>query len=164
MYSKLNVFYKGSGFTLTELLIVVTLVITLLFVGSNSYSNSVDNSYQVQAQSDLIHLALKMQRHYVMNRHYFGLAGNQSAPQDTGTPWVYTGYSPSRSVEPNKLYTLSIAEVSSDGQSFVIKAEPVGSTAQKLLKPLLYSSTGERALDANNNGVFDENEYCWDCS
>ena len=153
---------RQQAFTLIELLIVVTLISILAFVGTNSYQNSVLRSKQIQAQADLLKLGLRMEQHYANKQSYLGLAGSKISPTNTGLPWIYSPHSPSQLSDSNKSFTLSIRQVAADGQSFIIEAKPTGKNSKRL-KAMLYTSLGERELDLNKNGSFERDEFCWDC-
>lgn len=147
-----------KGFSLIELMIVVTIIGILAGIAYPSYQSMVVGSYRSTGQADLIALAAAMERHYSGEFSYKG-AGESGG--NTGAPTIFATYSPSSEPAENKRYDLTI--VSSDDTSYQLRATPVSSSAQSNDGNLFYFSDGRKGWDSNNNDTLDSSEYCWSC-
>ncbi len=154
---------KITGFTLIEIMVVLTLVFTLHMLGSQSYSRQVNKAKLLQAQADLLLLADKLEQYKLFNLSYIGAAGNKTSPDNTGQPWIMNPYSPSNGPQAEGLFSLSIAEITNNGFGFQITATPISSSDKTQLGRLYYFSDGRKAYDKNRDGELTPNEFCWDC-
>lgn len=154
---------KTTGFTLVEIMVVLTLVVTLHMVASQSYSRQVNKAKLLQAQADLLLLADKLEQYKLFNLSYFGAAGNKTSPDNTGKPWIMNPYSPSNQPQAERLFSLSIAEITNNGFDFQIMATPISSSDKNQLGRLHYFSDGRKAYDKDMDGELTPNEFCWDC-
>lgn len=149
---------KAKGFTLIELMVVVAIAGILVAFGYPAYQGVIKESYRKTAQSDLMAFAAAMERHHTGSFTYKGAA---SAGADTGSPEVFTSWSPASEASGNKRYNLSIESAS--GVDYVIKATPVSGKSQASDGTIWYYSDGRKAWDENNSGSIDSSEYCWSC-
>ncbi len=146
-----------TGFSLLELLIVVAVVALLSALGVSSYQQQVIRSAMLQGQTDLLTLAAKMEEFKLIYATYEGAAGKQNESKSIGLPWIHNSYSPSSGSELQKRYDLYIQ--AADNTSYELKAVP---TSTKY-PALLFKSSGSKYRDKNSDGVFSENEACWQC-
>ena len=152
--------FKGwfsVGFSLIEMLVVLAIITLLTAMGTSQYQRHLTRAARQQAQTDLLAFAAQMELHRLSAFSYKGAAGSKSEPRDTGSPWLYSQYSPSSGAQQSNKYKLLIEQASD--HYYLLQAEPL----QPSLSALRYSSLGERFWDKNNNGLFEQNETCWRC-
>ena len=149
---------RQSGFSLIELMIVVTIIGIVAAVAYPSYQNVVADGYRGTGQADLLALASAMERH---QSNLFSYEGAASGGGNTGAPAIFASYSPSSEPEANKRYNLTI--VAADATSYQLKAAPVAGTGQANDGALFYYSDGRKGWDKNNNGNLESLEFCWSC-
>ncbi|BFT29721.1 type IV pilin protein [Alteromonas sp. D210916BOD_24] len=149
---------QQSGFSLIELMIVVTIIGIVAAVAYPSYQNVVADGYRGTGQADLLALASAMERHH---SSLFSYEGAASSGGNSGTPAIFASYSPSSEPEANKRYDLTI--VAADAISYQLKATPVAGTGQANDGALFYFSDGRKGWDKNNNGNLETSEFCWSC-
>ncbi|MBU2881172.1 prepilin-type N-terminal cleavage/methylation domain-containing protein [Psychrosphaera sp. B3R10] len=155
-----------NGFSLIELLIVVSIIGILAGVIYPSYTRHAQSSYRAQAQADLLALATAMEKHRATTFSYAGAAGTSDAPTDTGAPWIYDDQSPSNTGS-EAIYNLTIQAVGGNGRTYEIRATPVasGPVGQGSMKEgiMSYFSDGRKAIDADHDGAYSADEFCWKC-
>ena len=151
---------RQAAFTLIELMIAVVIVGIIAAVGYPSYQSMMVSTNRGTAKADLMSLAAAMERHYATTFSYNGAA---SGGGNTGAPAIYATHSPSTESASDKKYTLTISSVSTDGNSFELRAIPVSGTAQAGDGNLYIFSDGRKAWDKNNDGSRAASEYCWSC-
>lgn len=151
---------KGEqyGFSLIELMIVVTIIGIITAIAYPSYQGVVADGYRGTGQADLLAFAAAMERHQSGS---FSYEGAGSGGSDTGAPTVFATYSPSSETEASKRYNLTI--VAADATSYELKATPVSGSGQADDGALFYFSDGRKGWDKNNSGSLDTGEYCWSC-
>ncbi len=151
---------KQNGFTLIELMIVVAIVGIITSIAYPSYQGYMKSSNRSVAQADLMSLAAALERHKAATYSYKAAAESGG---NTGKPSVFHAHSPSSEPVAKKKYDLTIESVSGSGNSYVIVAKPVSSSAQSGDGNLYLYSDGRKAWDINNNGTIASSEYCWSC-
>ena len=151
---------KPSGFTLIEVMIAVVIVGIIAAVGYPSYQSMMVSANRSTAQADLMSFASAMERHYATTFSYNGAATGSG---NTGSPAVFTAYSPSTEPAAKKKYTLTIHAVSADGNSYELRAVPVSGSPQAGDGTLYIYSDGRKAWDQNSDGSIVSSEYCWSC-
>ena len=151
---------KLSGFTLIEVMIAVVIVGIIAAIGYPSYQSMMVSANRSTAQADLMSFASAMERHYATTFSYNGAATGSG---NTGSPAVFTAYSPSTEPAAKKKYTLTIHAVSADGNSYELRAVPVSGSPQAGDGTLYIYSDGRKAWDQNSDGSIGSSEYCWSC-
>lgn len=158
---------KKTGFSLIEMLIVVSIIGIIASVVYPSYTRYSQNAHRAKAQADMLDFATAMERHKATRFTYEGAAGTEGAPLDTGTPWIYSSQSPADKSAADKAYSLTIHSITNSGRAYEIRATPyasgpVGSGGMKEGMISVFSD-GRKAYDANQDGSYSAGEYCWDC-
>jgi type IV pilus assembly protein PilE len=118
------------GFTLIELMIVVTVIAILTAIAYPSYQQYVIRANRSAAQTFMLQIA-NLQEQYLLDRHAY-----QTSPA-TGT---WDDLSPP---ETDGLYSFSVSVTSGPPPSYTITATPVAGTRQ----------ANDGALTLNSNGV-----------
>ncbi|MCZ8164822.1 type IV pilin protein [Silanimonas sp.] len=85
---------KETGFTLIELMIVVTVIAILAAVAYPSYQAQVRKGRMGQAQADLLELSQFMERCFASNNSYQGCALPFSTSPRNGTPYYQIEFNP----------------------------------------------------------------------
>lgn len=147
-----------QGFSLIELMISVAIIGVIASIAYPSYQGFMVNTNRGAAQADLMSLAAAMERHKAASFSYTAAAVSAA---DTGKPAVFHQHSPSAEPYAKRKYDLYISE--SSGSAFLIEAKPVTGTPQAGDGNVAYYSDGRRAWDSNNNGTYNDSEFCWSC-
>jgi type IV pilus assembly protein PilE len=141
-----NVKKTASGFSLTELMIVVVVIAILAGIAYPSYTQHVIKTRRTEAQRALLDLANRLERNYL----------NASPPSYT-QDMKKLGYTALSDVlTPDGYYRLSVTQADSDG--YTIQAVPVAGTLQAKdtdCMTLTLDSTGKRSATGRNPSV------CW---
>jgi len=132
---------RNRGFTLIELMIVVTVLGILVGVAVPVYSDSVRKARRGQAKSDMVEAAQLMERRYTLNGKYDGKTLKQILGSDQ-SPRTGTAH-----------YTLTMQ---SDAKSFTIRATPSTATGQNKDK------CGEMTLNQIGTKTAASTDGCWD--
>lgn len=148
---------KTKGFSLLELLITMAIIVMLATLSISGYQAHVTKATMIAGQADLLALAAKLEAFRLQNLTYVGAAGLPDKPTATGKPWLYSSYSPSSAASSNKTFELYI--VAADDKFYQLLAQPINSKGQRLL----YTSSGDKYWDKNNDGTFQDYEACWRC-
>jgi type IV pilus assembly protein PilE len=125
---------RTKGFTLIELMIVVTVVAILAMLALPSYTRQVQKSRRAQGKADLTELAQQLEREFTVNRSYAGYAlGFTTSPRDPG---ALVGYN----------LTGAITQ-----PAYVLTATAVGPQATDLCGNLTLSNTGVKQHSAGTD-------------
>ena len=135
------------GFTLIEVLITLSIVGIMASIAYPSYRESVIKGRRADAQGALTSFANAMSQWYVENNSsYLQAAGTTDAPEDIGTPHIFSATVPISGGTPT--YDLTIEEVSDS--TFTLRASPTG--VQSGDGFLQINELGEKFWDKDNSG------------
>lgn len=149
---------SSQGFSLVELMVVVAIVGIISMLAYPSYQGFIKGSNRSAAQADLMSLAAAMERHKAASFTYKGAAASAA---DTGSPAIFHKHSPSAEPYANRQYDLLISQAA--GNSYLLQAKPLSSSAQNGDGSLYFYSDGRRGWDKDNSGSVSAAEYCWNC-
>lgn len=149
-----------KGFTLIELMVTVAIVGIISVIAYPSYKDMLASGARSTVQADLMSFASAMERHNASNFNYQGAA---AAGANTGSPAIFTAYSPSSEPAANKKYDLTIHAVSANGQTYELKATPVSGSIVDGMGNVFYYSDGRKAWDKDADGTVENTEFCWAC-
>ncbi len=149
---------RTSGFTLIELVIVLTVVAILAILAVRSYKGYVIRSRRIEAETQLLQLAQKLEQNYAQFDTYNTTATadgtkNAPTPADLGFP-----QSPAKPESP--IYTIDFPSPPTSTY-FLIRATPVTSTMNMKDGFLQFDSTGLKSWDRNNDAAITDDERTW---
>ncbi len=101
-----------KGFTLIELMIVVSVIGVLMTLAYPSYSSHMQKVRRHDARDALLQLAENQEKQYLINRTYSN---------------TFADISPGKTTSPNDMYNLSVV---SDGATFTVTAVAVAGAGQ----------------------------------
>ncbi len=131
---------KHAGFSLIELMIVVTIIGILVVIAYPSYTAHMERARRSDGQSALLDLANRMDQYFNENHHYTGA---------TLTQLGVNGNS------PEGYYSLAIENLSDN--AFNLKAFPVGAQSGDLCGTLSLNQLGQRNFSGTTVTLSD----CW---
>jgi len=134
---------KQKGFTLIEVMIVVSIVAILAAIAIPSYQSSVTKGRRTDAMAALQGLAQAMERHYMTTGAYTGAADADDAPT------IFSATSPLDS--SNVYYNLTISAATTN--TYTLQATPVNAQAGD--GNITLTETGARTWGSNG---------CWETS
>ncbi|MHA7816201.1 MAG: type IV pilin protein [Pseudohaliea sp.] len=145
-----------AGFTLIELMIVVSIVAILAAVALPSYQGYLVRATRSDAQSALLGFAQAMERFY--NRNY-SFAGAAAGGGTTGSPAadVFPSTAP---VDGDPFYNLTIE--AADATSYRLRATPIAGSRQAGDGFLELDSLGRRSWDRDDDGAIGAAESTWE--
>jgi type IV pilus assembly protein PilE len=150
----------SSGFSLVELLVVMTISAILAGIAYPSYQSQLRSARRVHAQADLMQLAQAMERVYSESGCYDN--GDGGACGDGVPPPFLPAVSPMDGSRPI-WYDIFVSADGLTRDTFTLVATPVAGTDQAGDGIVTLNSQGVRAWDENNDGdVGDAGEDNWE--
>ncbi|MBL4607775.1 MAG: type IV pilin protein [Pseudomonadales bacterium] len=146
---------KQKGFTLIEVMIVVSIIGILASIALPSYQNSVSKARRTDAMSALQGLAQAMERHYMTAGAYTAAAAGAA---DTGAPTIFSTKSPIDGSQTFYNLTISVATPT----TYTLTADPAN--GQEGDGNITLSQTGARGWDKDDDGAYAATENCWETS
>lgn len=134
---------RNSGFTLSELMIVVAIIGILLTIGIPSYENYLDRARRSDAIGALQDIANRIERYNYANNSYTGATLTNVYNGDTETPDGY--YDLTLTIDSAVRYT--------------VVAAPKGPQADDRCGDFVLNSLGEKTIQNAATGVTAES--CW---
>lgn len=153
--------YRSSGFTLTEILIAVTIIAVISAISIPLYTQYSLRSFRTEAQSDLLLCAQGMER--LAATSGFSYAGQVDTDAD-GNGDADNGAVSLNMCNPRSTlrYSISVQNVPSNGATFEIIAIPRVGSALASDGRILIDSASSQFWDENNDADFnDANEDNW---
>ncbi len=129
---------KARGFTLIELMFVVTIIAILAAIAFPSYTQHVRTAAIRDAQSSLIGLASAMERHRAQSGNYAGAA---TAGALSGVPAIFPTQSPESG---NANFNLSITVALADTNQYTLTATATGRSSITVNDTMTLASSGAR--------------------
>lgn len=154
--------HRTSGFSLMELLIVLTIVGILASIAVPTFQDYAKKSRRADAQSALVGFSNAMERYFTVNSSYTGAS--------LGSSGIFASQAPiDGSVKYYNLTATSssicVDVTASSSTAYCLTATPISGTAQDDDGVLSLSSTGARGWDKNGDGdTKDSGENCWETS
>lgn len=145
-----------GGFTLMELMIVVSIVAILAAIALPSYQGYLVRATRSEAQSALLAFGQGMERYHNQNFSYDGAAA-AGATTGSPAPTVYVSQAP---LDGTPFYDLTIE--AADASSYRLRATPIAGGRQSDDGFLELDSLGRRSWDRDNNGTIDAAEFTWE--
>jgi type IV pilus assembly protein PilE len=145
---------RSSGFSLIELMFVVTIIGILAAIAVPNYQEYLRKSRRADVTGTLTSFAAAMERYYTQHNSYLGSAQG-GAP---GAPIASLFASQAPVDGNNKTYNLTIQSLSAS--NFTLRATPISVQQGDGYLELL--SSGARQWDRNNNGTIEAAERCWE--
>lgn len=143
---------KQRGFTLMELMIVVTIIGILAAIAYPSYQDQVRKSRRADCEGAIVGLGNAMERFYSVNNTYLGAAAGGA---NTGAPAIYATSCP---VDGNTAYynmTIQAATAS----TYSLQAVPLGVQLNDRCGTLTLTNTGLKGITGATAGV--TWQQCW---
>ena len=148
---KKKIFFKKSGFTLVELMIVVAIIGILTSIAYPSYQESVAKSRRSDATGALLVFANAMERHFTVSNSYRNAAGTDGTPTDTGAPRLGVfGHTQSPLDGGTALYNLTVS--AANDTTYTLLATRTGAQANDDCGNFTYTSTGVKGVTSNSGG------------
>lgn len=146
------------GFTLIELMIVVSIVSILAAISYPSYRDSVDKSRRAEARAQLMDAVQYMQRFYSQNDRYHET--NAAVPVDAALPTALQ-VSPKGAASGTQIYNLGFAPNSLTATGFLLQAVPrtAGPMSSDKCGTLQINQVGRRTVTGSTGGA--TAEICW---
>jgi type IV pilus assembly protein PilE len=113
------------GFTLIEMVIVVTLIAVLASIAIPSYRNYVVSAQRTIAKSALVELQARQEGYYVDRKRYATLLTRLAYPADPA--WLNAQGEPDSSEQDDSIYQIVLEDVTVTG--YTLSAIPVGAQA-----------------------------------
>lgn len=152
---------KFKGFTLIELMVIVTIIGILAAIAYPSYQDSVRKTRRADAQGALMQLNNAMERVFTQSNTYMPVS-NAVASKPTlgaGANNIFVEQWPRDGTI--KYYTLSIPDATITATTFTLLATPIAGTGQATDGRIELDHTGAKRWDADNSGGFSAAESKW---
>lgn len=155
------VLQRARGFTLIELMIVVTILGILMAIAIPAYEGYIRKSRRQVAKSDLANLSTLLERRFTERGYYTTDRGNGICPDISPAGNLgasSANYSPAD--EPNvnrQAYTIAISNCTDS--TWTLTATPVNKQVNDGV--LTINSLGQKTFDADNNGSIAASENSW---
>ena len=130
---------QNRGFTLIEVMIVVTIVAILAAIAYPSYAEYVRKTKRLEVQAELMDVSKKLQRYKVSNFRYLQANGTPITLADIGEPVPLNVPR-----QGQALYNITLGDVTAT--TWTLIATPINNTTQQL----------DGAVSLNHRG-----EKCW---
>lgn len=144
--------HPNRGFTLVEMIIVVTMIAILASIAIPSYRNYVMRANRTVAKTSLVELQARQESYYVDRKRYATLLTSLAYPADPA--WVSATGEPDTSVQTDSVYRIDLEGVTATG--YTLTATPVGAQADDDRCGTLSIVASGRKAASGSDGV-----DCW---
>lgn len=144
----------SRGFTLLELMIVVSIIAILAAIAIPSYQSSIAKSRRADAQGALQGFAQAMERFQTNNGTYMGAA---TSGADSGAPAIFPTKSP---IDGDQTFYNLTIKATPDATSYTLVATAVNDQVSDGNMEL--ESTGARRWDRHGDGAYGTGDQCWE--
>ena len=154
---------REFGFTLMELLVVLTIIALLTGIALPLYTQFSQRSYRTEAQADLLNCAQALERWSAAHFTYLGAADEDGdevadgAVSASGSGPLGLDVCRPNSVRQNR-YTISVEATTN---TFTLTATAPNNTVMHGDGDLSIDHTGRRTWDADDDGSIGANEDDW---
>lgn len=139
---------QNQGFSLIELMVVVTLLGLLLGIAIPNYAGYMERTRRTDARTALLEIASAEERVYFQNNRYTGTIAD-----------VWSNMAGAAYVSSEENYTLTVSLPNNDPNRFVAVATARGKQAgDKDCESLSIDEAGLKAATAGTGG---DNSVCW---
>ena len=139
---------KKTGFTLVELMIVITIVGVLSSIALPAYLDYARSAKRATAQSDLMKLSIFLERRFTENSSYL-IAETVTDPISSAVCGIAAGCTPSLTgVVAHDDYAYSLTAVTAT--AFTLRALPGSNQDQDKCGTMTLTDTGVRTPTSNN--------------
>jgi type IV pilus assembly protein PilE len=149
---------RGRGFTLIELVISLAAIAILATFAANSYKSYIVRSRRVEAETQLLQLAQKLEQNYAQFDTY-GMAVTANGIADHPTP-ADLGFPQSPAPPAAPVYAIEFPSPPTSTY-FLIRATPIATAINARDGFLQLDSTGLKSWDRNNDTAITADEQTW---
>jgi type IV pilus assembly protein PilE len=149
---------EHSGFTLIELMIVLTIIAVLTVIAVPMYSEQQEGARRSDGQAALMGLAQAMERQYTEEGTYAKADGDDTDESGVSVAPAAGVFASEAPLDGSiKYYDLRIIDANATG--YIIQAIPKNVQADNGILQL--TSVGVKSWDKDDSGTFATTENCW---
>lgn len=144
--------HPNRGFTLIEMIIVVTMIAILASIAIPSYKNYVMRANRTIAKTALVELQARQEGYYVDRKRYATQLTTLAYPADPA--WVSATGEPDTALQTDSIYRIDLSDVTAT--DYTLTATPVGAQSDDSRCGTLSIIASGRKTASGSDGV-----DCW---